>query len=163
MNVNARVTVRGRWAQDAERRESAESGVSARRSQDLLTHRLELGWLFAPSTDLRLGLQGERVTRRDGVSTVAQREWALRPSARARLRGGWSTLLEARWADVTSEEPAGATRPFSFPYAGGNVESTLRISWEPSTYLTLSASWFARRQGERGWQHDLRLESTARF
>jgi hypothetical protein len=163
VNVNTRTTLRGRWAQDAERRESAEAGVSARRSQDLLTRRLELGWLHAPGPDLRLGLQGERVTRRDEVSAVAQREWALRPSARARLRGGWTVLLEARWADVQSAEPPGATRPFAFPYAGGNVDSTLRLSWEPSTYLTVSASWFARRQGDRGWQHDLRLESTARF
>jgi hypothetical protein len=103
------------------------------------------------------------VTRRDAVSAVAQREWALRPSARARLRGGWSALAEARWSDVTRDEPVGAQRPYSFPYRGGNVESTLRVSWEPSNYLTLSASWFARRQGERGWQHDVRLESTARF
>ena len=163
MNVNARATVRARWAQDDERRESAEVGISARRSQDVLVRRLELGWLQSPNPDLRLGLQCERVLRSDEVSAVSQSEWALRPTARARLRGGWSTLLEARWADVKSEEPPGAAKPFSFPYAGGNVESTLRVSWEPSTFLTVSGSWFARRQGERGWQHDLRLESTARF
>lgn len=162
-NLTARTTVRGRWAQDAERRESAEAAQSTRRSQDLLTRRLELGWQHTPGADLRVGVQGERVTRRDAVSTVAQSEWALRPSARARLRGGWSTLLEARWSTVRSDEPPGAVRPFIFPYRGGNLESTVRLTWEPSTYLSLSASWFARRQGERGWQHDLRLESTARF
>ncbi len=162
-NLTSRTTLRARWAQDGERRESAEADASARRSQDLVTRRAELGWQFTPGADLRFGVQGERVTRRDDVTAVAQREWALRPSARARLRGGWSTLMEARWSDVASDEPAGALRPYSFPYRGGNVESTLRVSWEPSSYLTLSASWFARRQGERGWQHDLRLESTARF
>ena len=162
-NLTARTTLRARWAQEGERRESAEVAQTTRRSQDLLTRRLELGWQHTPGADLRLGLQGERVTRRDEVSTVAQGEWALRPSARARLRGGWSTLLEARWSVVRSDEPPGATRPFVFPYRGSNVESTLRLTWEPSTFLTLSASWFARRQGERGWQHDLRLESTARF
>lgn len=162
-NLTSRTTLRARLARDAERRESAESAASARRSQDLVTRRVELGWQFSPGPDLRFGLQGERVTRADAVSTVAQREWALRPSARARLRGGWSTLVEARWSDVKSDEPVGAQRPYSFPYRGGNVESNLRVSWEPSKYLTLSASWFARRQGERGWQHDVRLESTARF
>ena len=162
-NLTARTTLRGRYAVDGERRESTEEELSARRSQDLTTRRLELGWQVAPGPDLRVGLQGERVTRSDAVSAVAQQEWALRPSARARLSGGWSTLLEARWSNVTSDEPAGVTRPYTFPYPGGNVESTLRLSWEPSGYLTLSASWFARRQGERGWQHDLRLESTARF
>ncbi|MBM4131809.1 hypothetical protein FJ250_12415 [bacterium] len=162
-NLNARVTVRGRYAAEAERRESAESALSARRSQDLATRRLELGWQLAPGPDLRVGLQGERVTRRDAVSGVAQREWALRPSARARLRAGWSALLEARWSTVASDEPPGALRPYLFPYPGGNVESTWRVSWEPSRTLTVSASWFARREGERGWQHDLRLESTARF
>jgi hypothetical protein len=162
-NLTARTTLRGRYAVDGERRESTEEELSARRSQDLTTRRLELGWQVAPGPDLRVGLQGERVTRSDAVSAVAQQEWALRPSARARLSGGWSTLLEARWSNVTSDEPAGVTRPYTFPYPGGNLESTLRLSWEPSGYLTLSASWFARRQGERGWQHDLRLESTARF
>ena len=162
-NTSARVTVRGRYASEGERRESTEAALSARRSQDLATRRLELGWQLAPGPDLRLGLQGERVTRRDEASGVAQREWALRPSARARLRAGWSTLVEARWSTVASDEPAGALRPYVFPYPGVNVESTCRLSWEPSRTLTVSASWFARRQGERGWQHDLRLESTARF
>ncbi len=162
-NVNARVTLRGRYAAEAERRESDESALSARRSQDLSTRRLELGWQLAPGPDLRVGLQGERVTRSDAASGVAQKEWALRPSARARLRSGWSALLEARWSTVRSDEPPGALRPYLFPYPGGNVESTWRVSWEPSRTLTVSASWFARRQGERGWQHDLRLESTARF
>ena len=110
-----------------------------------------------------MGLQGERVTRSDAFSGVSQREWALRPTARAQLRTGWSALLDARWSTVDSDEPSGALRPISFPYAGGNVESSVRVSWEPSTFLTVSLSWFARRQGERGWQHDLRLESTARF
>lgn len=162
-NVSARVTLRGRYATEAERRESTESAFSARRSQDLTTRRLELGWQLAPGPDLRVGLQGERVTRGDAASGIAQREWALRPSARARLRSGWSTLLEARWSTVASDEPPGALRPYVFPYPGGNVEATWRVSWEPSRTMTVSASWFARRQGERGWQHDLRLESTARF
>ncbi len=72
-------------------------------------------------------------------------------------------LFDARLATVRSEEPVGAVRPLAFPYAGGNVESTVRLGWEPTKYLTVALSWFGRRQGERGWQHDVRLESTARF
>jgi hypothetical protein len=163
MNLTSRTTLRARWAQEGQRRESAEAAASARRSQDLAVRRLELGWQLSPGPELRLGVQGERVWRDDEVSAVGQDEWALRPSARARLRGGWSALLDARLSSVSSREPAGALRPIAFPYAGGNVESTLRLSWEPTQFLTVSLSWFGRRQGERGWQHDLRLESTARF
>ena len=33
----------------------------------------------------------------------------------------------------------------------------------PGELMTFSLSYFGRRPGQRGWQHDVRLESTARF
>ncbi len=163
LNVTRRSNVRLRWLQQDERRQTVESSLGARRSQDIATRRYEAGYNLNPSTDLRLGLQGEYVTRADAVSAVSQEETALRPTLRGRPAPLWTVQADVRWSRVVSDEPAGSLRPVQFPYAGGNVESSLRVSWEPSRYLTMSASWFGRRQGERGWQHDVRIESTARF
>ena len=44
--------------------------------------RYEAGWTWRPDTDLRLGLQAELLDRQDDVSTVTQRETALRPTGR---------------------------------------------------------------------------------
>jgi hypothetical protein len=128
-----------------------------------LTRRYEVGWNFRPSGDVRLGLQAEFLTRDDAVSTVAQKEYALRPTLRQRLARQWTVQADLRLADVTSDEPPGTQRPWFYGYPGRNVESTLRVSWEPSDFLSVAANWFARKQGDRRWQHDLRLESTARF
>jgi len=64
---------------------------------------------------------------------------------------------------VASEGPAGAQRPYFFPYPGANREAGVRLAWDPSPQLSVSGVYFGRRQGERGWQHDVRIESTARF
>jgi hypothetical protein len=163
INVTARSTIRLRWAREDERRRTAESGTSTRRSYESLTRRYEAGWTLRPSSDLRLGLQGERLDRADAVSLVTQQETALRPTARWRVRRAWTVQADVRVAEVSSDEPAGALRPWFFPQPGRNAESSLRLGWEPSRYLTVAATWFGRKQGEGRWQHDVRLETTARF
>lgn len=163
VNVTARSTVRLRWAQEDEDRTSTESAASTRRSYAAVTRRYEAGWTVRPSNDLRAGLQGELLRREDTVSGVSQKETALRPTARWRFRRAWTAQGDLRLADVTSDEPSGALRPWFFPQPGRNVESSLRVGWEPSQYLTVSATWFSRKQGEGRWQHDIRLETTARF
>ncbi|MBE0564706.1 MAG: hypothetical protein IH621_02010, partial [Krumholzibacteria bacterium] len=163
LNVNATSSLRLRWARESENRYSAESGTSARRSYVALTRRYEAGWTWRPQTDLRLGLQAELLRRGDEVSGVDQEETALRPTGRYRLLRAWTAQTDVRLADVTSDEPSGALRPWFFPQPGRNVESSLRLAWEPNEFLTVSGTWFARKQGERRWQHDVRLETTARF
>ncbi len=163
LNVSRRSSLRGRWQQTDERRLSTESSTSTRRSYVSLTRRYEVGWNFRPSGDVRLGLQAEFLTRDDAVSNVAQKEYALRPTLRQRLARQWTVQADLRLAEVTSDEPPGTQRPWFYGYPGRNVESTLRVSWEPSDFLSVAANWFARKQGDRRWQHDLRLESTARF
>ncbi|MFN2370560.1 MAG: hypothetical protein ABR506_05315 [Candidatus Krumholzibacteriia bacterium] len=163
VNVNAVSSLRLRWTREQEDRTSAESGLSTRRSYRALTRRYEAGWTWRPDADLRLGLQGELLRRRDGVSDVSQRETALRPTGRHRFLRTWTAQADLRLADVVSDEPTGVLRPWFFPQPGRNVESSLRVAWEPNEFLTVSATWFARKQGERRWQHDVRLESTARF
>lgn len=163
LNVSARSSVRLRWSRLNENRFSTETGSSSRRSYLSTTQKNEAGWNFRPSADLRLGIQGEYLTRQDQVSGVSQKEYALRPNLRQRVKRQWTIQADLRLADVQSDEPAGSQRPWFYSYPGRNVESTLRLSWEPSQYLTVAANWFARKQGDRRWQHDLRLESTARF
>ena len=111
----------------------------------------------------RAALAAEYLTRDDAVSGVSQIETALRPSVRWRLAEAWSIQGDVRLSDVQSEEPPGSRRPFFYPSPGTNVEATSRLGWEPSRYLTFALAYFARKPGGRQWQHDLRLESTARF
>jgi hypothetical protein len=54
-------------------------------------------------------------------------------------------------------------RPWFYAYPGRNFDSTLRLAWDPTEYLSVGLNWFTRKQGERRWQQDVRLESTARF
>ena len=105
----------------------------------------------------------DHAVRRDLVSGVRQSDWGLKPQVRLRLERRWTGYSELRWSWVEAEEPSGSLRPYFYPYPGGNVEAASRLAWTPSTTLTLTASYFGRRLGERGWQHDVRLESTARF
>ena len=163
VNLSARSSLRLRWLRQDESRLSTESAASARRSYRSLTRRYEAGWTHRQSSDLRLGLQGELITRADRVSGVSQREYALVPTLRRRILRQWTVVGSLRLAEVTSDEPVGSQRPWFYAYPGRNVESSLRLSWEPSQYLSVAASWFARKQGDRRWQHDVRLESTARF
>jgi hypothetical protein len=163
LNVSGRSSLKLRWYRLDERRYSDESPTSVRRSFVALTRRYEAGWNFSPDTDLRFGLQGEFITRDDQVSTVKQQEYALRSDLRHRFRKQWTVQAEVRWAEVESEEPPGAVRPWFFAFPGRNVDGTLRLAWDPTQFLGVSASWFARKPGERRWQHDVRLETTARF
>ncbi len=75
----------------------------------------------------------------------------------------WTLQADMRFSQVSSDEPAGSLRPWFYPIPGRNVDSSLRLGWEPSSYLDMGLSYFARKQGDRGWQHNVRLESTARF
>lgn len=163
INVTRRSSLKLRWQREDDRRYTAEGASSTRRS--LLVHgrRYELGWNYSPTTNLRLGLQGEYIERQDDISGVAQQEIALRPSGRARLRKAWTLQGDMRFADVTSDEPPGALRPFFFSTPGRNIESSLRLAWDPSGLLSVAASWFTHKRGDRRWQHDVRLETTARF
>ncbi|MCP4573128.1 MAG: hypothetical protein GY838_12295 [bacterium] len=163
VSLSRRSSLRLRWVREDERRFTEEGATSSRRSYTSLLQRYETAWNWRPMPDLRLSLQGEYVTRDDAVSTVEQTEFALRPSGRHRFAGAWSVQADLRWAEVESQESAGTVRPWFYPEAGANVESTLRLAWDPTRFLAVSASWFSRKQGERRWQHDVRLESTARF
>lgn len=163
VKLTRRSALKLRWQRDDDRRFTTESNQSARRSLLILSRRYEAGWNYSPTTDLRLGLQVEHLRRRDDISSVAQKEWALRPTGRARLRKEWTLQGDLRFADVNSEEPVGALRPFFFAQPGTNVETSLRLAWDPSRYLSVAASWFSQKRGERRWQHDIRLETTARF
>ena len=68
-----------------------------------------------------------------------------------------------RLSEVQSEQSANVPRPWFYPEPGRNAESTVRLAWDPTRFLNVAVSWFTRKQGERRWQHDVRLESTARF
>jgi len=163
INVSRRSSIKLRWQREDDRRYTTENSLSARTSLVLLARRYELGWNYNPNTNVRLGLQGEYITRDDQVSLVQQQEVALKPNGRARLRKAWTLQGDLRFASVKSDEPAGVLRPRLFPQPGTNIESSLRLAWEPSGFLSVSASWFSRKRGQRRWQHDVRLETTARF
>ncbi len=146
-----------------EKRDTGVYGLGSNRAHDARTWRHEVEWSARPGLGNRVALAGEVIRRRDAVTTVAQREWALRPSARWRLERRWSATAELRWSEVDSDEPPGVLRPFFFAVPGGNREASARAVWDPSQQLTVSLVYFGRRLGDRGWQHDVRLESTARF
>ncbi len=148
---------------DWDGRRGAEDALSARRSIGVRTRTGEAGWIFTPDPALRLVLQGEYTYRKDAVSGVVQKEWAAHPTLRSRLKQAWTLQGDIRAGNVSSEEPVGSVRPWFFPTAGARLDASLRLAWEPSRFLTVSASWFARKEGGRRWQHDVRLESTARF
>jgi hypothetical protein len=163
LNLSRRSAVNLRWARRDERRFTQEGVTSARGSFEALTRRYEMGYNYNPTTNLRIGLQGEFITRNDEVSMVSQEEIALRPNVRSRFRRTWTLQAELRVSDVESDEPPGSLRPWFFSFPGRNVESSLRLAWDPTEFLAVSASWFTRKKTEGRWQHDLRLETTARF
>ena len=163
LNLTRRTALKLRWQLESDRRYTDESALSSRRSIVIGGHRYELGWNYSPSTEVRLGLQGEYILRDDSISGVSQQEAALRPTGRARLRKAWTLQGDLRFADVKSDEPPGAVRPYFFPQKGTNIETSLRLAWDPSAFLTVSASWFTQKRSDRRWQHDVRLETTARF
>ncbi|MFO7652521.1 MAG: hypothetical protein R6X25_01750 [Candidatus Krumholzibacteriia bacterium] len=159
----ARTTLRARGQHQDERRRTDASEFSSRRSYESLVRRLETEVAFRPRGGNRLSLAGEAIDREDAVSGVTQLELAIRPGIRWRWSQRWSVQTDLRVAEVTSEEPAGARRPFFYPLPGRNVEAQLRLGWDASRWVSFSASYFARKRGERRWEHDVRLESTARF
>jgi len=163
VNLGRRSSVKGKLLQRTENRYSTESASSSRRSFESVLREYELGYGYRPSADLRMNLAAGYITRVDRVSRVSQKEYSLHPNARHKFKGQWTIQADARFSQVQSDEPFGSLRPWFFPVPGRNVESSIRLGWEPSSYLDVGLSYFARKQGDRGWQHDLRLESTARF
>ena len=159
----ARTSLRARTRRGDISRTTREEVLSANRSYDVVFRRQELEWSVQPSRGRRLSVTGDVQWRRDATSGVVQHEYGLKPAARWRLRERWSSLAEVRWAMVNSDEPDGVVRPYFFSEPGGNVEASARLNWEPSDLITVSLSYFGRRLGERGWSHDVRMESTARF
>lgn len=159
-----RTTLTGRAELGREDRRT-EQGVAfgSRRTYEVASRHWELEWALRPQPGNRVALAGERTLRDDAVTGIGQREWALRPSLRYRLERRWSLQGQLRWAEVASDEPAGAFRPFFFAEPGTNLDASARLAWNPSGQLTFSLAYTGRRTGERGWQHDVRLESTARF
>ncbi len=162
-NPSPRSSLRGRSRRGDEERLTQEEAFSANRSYRTLTWRHELEWSLRPGAGNQVSLAADAVRRRDDVSGVSQREYGLKPAARLRLEQRWSGQADLRWFHVASDEPPGALRPFFFAEPGGNVEASARLSWEQSSLMTVTLAYFGRRLGERGWQHDVRLESTARF
>jgi hypothetical protein len=162
-NPTASASVRLRGGHDDDRRDTDAAFDPLQLGYDSLTRRGEMEGSWRPAPGSRLALAAEYLTRDDAVSGVGQRETALRPSLRWRLAETWSLQGECRISDVVSDEPVGSRRPYFYPSAGTNVEASSRVGWDPSKYLTFALAWFARKPGGREWQHDLRLESTARF
>jgi hypothetical protein len=162
-NPGPRTSWRVRLQRTDESRATRESSLGGNGSYASLTDRQELAWILRADGGTQVTLAVDHATRADAVSGIAQTEWGLQPQARARLADRWSLTTDLRWSDVAETAPPAAIRPFFYPYAGGNAETSVRLDWKPSQTLGVACSWFGRRLGERGWQHDLRLESTARF
>lgn len=162
-NPTPRTSLRSRTQFGDEGRATREQTFGANRSYAVTSRRLELEWSLQAGPGNRVAAAVDALRREDTVSGVVQREFGLKPSVRWRLRERWSGLAELRWSTVDSQEPAGAIRPFFFAQPGGNVEASARLNWEPTELITVSLSYFGRRLGERGWSHDVRMESTARF
>lgn len=162
-NLSETTTLQLRAADQQEERLTRAGLAGNESSYDADSWTWEAEWSARPGAGNRLALGAELIRRRDAVSGVAQDEWALRPSARWRLGPRWSGNLELRWASVESDEPDGVARPYFFPYPGANRDVTARAAWDPTPQLSVSASWYGRQRGEGGWQHDVRVESTARF
>ncbi len=161
-NRTSRTTwqLRRQWTDES--RSTSETVVVVNRSYLSRARRWELGWSYRPAPGSQLQLNGDRTTRRDDVSGVEQTEHGLAVTAQHRWRR-WLVQGRGRWSRVTTNDEDPLHRPYFYPYAGTNAETSLRLGWEPSPRMSLSLSWFGRLRGERGWQHDVRMESTARF
>lgn len=162
-SLGERTSLQLRAQRQQDRRATRAGGLGVDRGYRVDSWLGEAEGSWRPGAGNRVALAAEALERRDGVSGIRQREWGLRPSARLLLDRRWSLQLDLRWAEVASEGAAGAQRPYFFPYPGANREAGVRLAWDPSPQLSVSGVYFGRRQGERGWQHDVRIESTARF
>ena len=162
-NPSATVSLRLRGNHDDDRRDTDAELNPTQLGYASLLQRIELEGSLRPVAGSRAALAAEYLTRDDAVSGVSQVETALKPAVRWQLFNAWSIQAEVRVSDVQSDEPVGVRRPFFYPTPGTNVEATSRLSWEPNRFLNFALAYFARKPGGREWQHDLRLESTARF
>ncbi len=162
-NTSKRTSLRLRGTHEGDRRTTDAVQNVARQSYDVLYRRLELEGALRPVPGDRLALTVEAGRREDGVSGVVQDEVALAPAVRWRPRAAWTVQMDLRLADVASDEPPGALRPYFFPRPGRNVDASARLGWNPNEYLTFALVYTGRKQGDLEWQHELRLESSARF
>lgn len=162
-NTSPRTSLRLRVAQEGDRRTTDAVQSVSRRSYDVLTHHLEIEGALRPVPGDRLALAVEATRRDDAVSGVVQAEVALAPAVRWRPHNAWTLQSDLRLADVTSDEPVGANRPYFFPRPGRNVDVSTRLGWNPNEFLTFALVYTGRKQGDLEWQHELRLESSARF
>ncbi len=162
-NPTAVASFRLRGEHDAELRQTDAELNPTLLSHDALKRRLEVEGAWRPRTGSRLALGVEGIDRDDAQSGVTQTEIALRPTVRWRVRDDWSLQADLRFSEVSSDEAPGALRPYFFPPPGTNAETSTRLAWEPGRNLSFALAWFGRRPGGQEWQHDLRLESTARF
>jgi len=162
-NPTAKISLRLRGSHDDDRRDTDAEYNPTALGYHTLIQRGELEWSWRPFSGSRVALGLEYIEREDEVSTVQQQETALAPTVRWRLAEAWSLQGDLRLSSVDSETTSGDRAPFFFPPAGTNMESNARLSWDPNRYLTFALAWFGRKLGDLDWQHDLRLESTARF
>ncbi len=162
-NATRQVTLRLQGEREADRRTTDAVANEARQSYDAHTRHVDLEAVLRPRAGDRVAFGVEALTRDDSFSGVSQTEYAVNPSLRWRPRNDWTLQCDLRVAEVTSDEPAGARRPYFFPRPGRNVDASARLAWNPNDHLTFALAYFGRKQGDLEWQHELRLESSARF
>jgi hypothetical protein len=162
-NATKRTSLRLRATHEGDRRTTDAVESVSRQSYDVLDRRLELEGALRPIPGDRLAIAVETARRADDASGIVQDEVAVAPTVRWRPRAAWTVQTDLRLATVTSDEPLGSRRPYFFPRPGRNLDATARLGWNPNEYLTFALVYTGRRQGDLEWQHELRLESSARF
>jgi hypothetical protein len=162
-NIGVRTTLRWRFNRTSDRRRTEEADYSANRPFDTVDLMNQLEWQYRASRSSSFSLSVIHDRREDTVSAVEQDEIGARLNLRQRVHQKLSLLVDAAVSDVNNRAQGSGVQPFFFPYPGTNVENNLRLSWESTEMITTSLIYGGRRQGERGWQHDFRLEATARF
>ncbi len=162
-SASARNSLQIRGTHDYDSRLTAAEAASSQRSYRSLARRGEIEWSWRPVPGSNVATAVELIWREDAVSGVEQAEQALHPSSRFRLYRQWSGQIDLRLSRVESREPTGAIRPYFFAFPGTNFEASARLGWDPTKHLKVALVLASRRFEERGWQHDVRMESTARF
>ncbi len=162
-NTSPRTSLKLRATHEGDRRTTDAVQNISRQSYDVLYRRLELEGALRPVPGDRLALTVEVGQRADDASGIVQDEVALAPAVRWRPLRAWTAQADLRLADVSSDEPPGALRPYFFPRPGRNLDASARLGWNPNEYLTFALVYTGRKQGDLEWQHELRLESSARF
>jgi hypothetical protein len=162
-NTSRRTSLRLRGTHENDRRATDAVQSVSRQSYDVLYRRLELEGALRPVPGDRLSLTVEAGQRADDASSITQDEVALAPAVRWRPRAAWTVQTDLRLAEVSSDEPPGSLRPYFFPRPGRNIDASARLGWNPNEFLTFALVYTGRKQGDLEWQHELRLESSARF